>query len=163
MVWALASLYMDRKRLVAILLDVADLAKESRGADGDEAVRAVRAWCRGEASLDEVRAAAAYAAYAADAVVEAADAAAYAVVDAVAAAYAAYAVVAAVAAADAVVAAAAAADAVVAAAAAADAVVAASLAEADAGRRVLRQAAEIARAAVTWQEVEELLARAEED
>lgn len=92
MTWFLATLGLKRKRLVLILCDIADLAKQWRGEAGDKAIDVARKWCRGEATIDEVRAAAdatfaafaAFATYAVNAATFAANAAADAAANAAA-------------------------------------------------------------------------------
>ena len=78
MLWMAARLEVDRKLIVRAACDCARLAWELQSAAGHHAIETAEAWCRGEATIEQVRAAAsaAYAAYSASAYASAATASA---------------------------------------------------------------------------------------
>ena len=91
MLWMAARLEVDRKLIVRAACDCARLAWELQDTAGHAAIETAEAWCHGEATIEQVQAAA-YAAFAADAAADAyAAAAAYAAAYAAAAYAAAYA------------------------------------------------------------------------
>ena len=78
MLWMAARLEVDRKLIVRAACDCARLAWELQDTAGHAAIETAEAWCHGEATIEQVRAAAsaAYAAYSASAYASAATASA---------------------------------------------------------------------------------------